>query len=285
MQDQAASLRRLSPRPARAPSFAFVGAPGSGASTLATELAVAASYAGTRTVLIDCQNGQQLARRLGVPSTATLETQRVSQGGLAAMSTASRHGVDLINLYAPPVERQLFSPQLWLKLTGEFAARERDADALIIDCPSPSLDPVPAGVADNLVLVLTPSADSLTAAYAAIKRLAQEAGRSAFNVLVNRARTLAEARSLFTRLSAVVGEFLAVSLRWLGFVPEDNLLRRSQSLRRPLVEAFPDSEAAQAFAQLAAVMPHWHGAEHGRRDAGYLDMLIAASRDWSPAGA
>ncbi|KZE32658.1 flagellar biosynthesis protein FlhG [Crenobacter luteus] len=284
MQDQAASLRRLSPRPARAPSFAFVGAPGSGTSTLATELAVAASYAGTRTVLIDCQNGQQLARRLGVPSTATLETQRVSQGGLAAMSTASRHGVDLINLYAPPLERRLFSPQLWLKLTGEFAARERDADALIVDCPSPSLDAVPAGVADNLILVLTPSADSLTAAYAAIKRLAQEAGRSAFNVLVNRARTLAEARGLFTRLSAVVGEFLAVSLRWLGFVPEDNLVRRSQSLRRPLVEAFPDSEAAQAFAQLAAVMPHWHGAEHGRRDAGYLDMLIAASRDWSPDG-
>ncbi|AXK38149.1 MinD/ParA family ATP-binding protein [Crenobacter cavernae] len=284
MQDQAASLRRLSHRPLRAPSFAFVGAPGSGVSTLAMELAVASGYAGTRVLLADCQGGQQLARRLGVPSTATLETQRVSESGLAAMSTGSRHGVELINLFARPEDRQLFSPQLWLKLTGEFASLERDADALIVDCPSPSLDPVPAGVADNLVLVLTPSADSLTAAYAAIKRLSQEAGRASFNVLVNRAQTLAEARALFTRLSAVVGEFLAVSLRWLGFVPDDNLVRRSQSLRRPLTEAFPDSEAAQAFAQLAAVLPHWHAPEAGRADAGYLDLLIAASRDWSPSG-
>jgi len=283
MQDQASSLRRLTSRPARAPSFAFVGASGSGITTLATELAIASAQAGCRPFVVDCQPGQMLARRLGLSTTATLESQAAGHGGLSDMLTASKHGVLLLNLYAKAERRALFSSQLWLKLTGEFAALERDADALLVACPAPALDPMPAAVADNVILVLTPTEDSLTSAYAAVKRLSALSGHQIFNVLVNRARDLAEARTLFTRLSAVTSEFLAVSLRWIGFVPEDAPIRRSQTLRRPLLEAFPNSEAAQAFNQLAAVLPQWHTPANSRPDAGFLDLLIAASRDWVDA--
>ncbi|XLM21449.1 hypothetical protein MKD33_05020 [Chromobacterium piscinae] len=138
-------------------------------------------------------------------------------------------------------------------------------------------------MADNLILVLTPDADSLTTAYANIKRLASSFGRQRFNVLINRARHLDEARELFTRLSAVASEFLTVSLRWVGFVPHDNAVRRSQTLHRPLMEAFPDSEAAAAFSQLAAVLLQWDAPETGRDSTGYMDLLIAASRDWAEA--
>lgn len=283
MQDQAASLRRINSRPARAPSYAFVGSSGSGITTLVTELAIASAQAGSRPFVVDCQPGQLLARRLGVPTAATLESQAAGSGGLSDMLTASRQGVLLVNLYAKPELRARFSPQLWLKLTGEFAALERDADALMVDCPAPGLDPMPSAVADNVILVLTPTEASLTSAYAAVKRLTTLSGHQIFNVLVNRAQSLAEARGLFTRLSAVTSEFLAVSLRWIGFVPEEPLVRRSQILRRPLMEAFPDSEAAQAYQQLAAVMPQWHSPANSRPDAGFLDLLIAASRDWVDA--
>jgi len=42
--DQAASLRRLSAQPSRAPSFAFIGPESSGTSTLVTELAVGLAF-------------------------------------------------------------------------------------------------------------------------------------------------------------------------------------------------------------------------------------------------
>lgn len=173
--------------------------------------------------------------------------------------------------------------QLRLRLGSEFAALERDASVLLVDAPNPAHDPVPASVADNLVLVLTPAAESLTTAYANIKRLSGGYGRQRFNVLINRARHLEEARELFTRLSAATGEFLSVALRWVGFVPMDNALRRSQTLRRPLMEAFPDSEAAMAFSQLAAVLPQWDTQETPRAGTGFMDLLIAASRDWAEA--
>lgn len=283
MQDQAASLRRLHSRPLRAPSYAFVGSSGCGITTLVTEMAIASAQAGNRPFVADCQPGQMLARRLGVATTSTLESQATGSGGLSSMLSASKQGVLLVNMYARADRRALFSSQLWLKLTGEFAALERDADMLLLDCPSAGLDPLPAAVADNVILVLTPTEASLTSAYAAVKRLTTLSGHQIFNVLVNRAQSLAEARTLFTRLSAVTSEFLAVSLRWIGFVPEEPLIRRSQTLRRPLMEAFPDSEAAQAFIQLAAVMPQWHSPANSRPDAGFLDLLIAASRDWVDA--
>ncbi|TDR82664.1 MinD/ParA family ATP-binding protein [Paludibacterium purpuratum] len=280
-QDQAASLRMLNARPTRAPSFAFIGAEGVGTSTLVTELAVGVAFAGGQPLVIDCCAGQQIARRLGVPTTATLETQVISMSGLAEMTARSRQGVTLVNLYARPEERALFSSQLWLRLGAEFAAQERDATSLLIDVPNPAIDPVPACVADNLILVLTPQAESLTMAYATIKRLATMYGRTCFNVLVNRARHLEEARELFARLSSVASEFLTVALRWVGFVPEDGAIRRSQALHRPSLEAFPQSESSIAFAQLAAVLPQWHTTETTNSSTGYMDMLIAASRDWA----
>ncbi|AAQ58698.1 MinD/ParA family ATP-binding protein [Chromobacterium violaceum] len=283
MQDQAASLRRLAAQRQRAPSFAFIGSEHAGTSTVVTELSLGLAYAGLRPIVVDCCLGQVQTRRLGVPATATLESQVVSVGGLDEMMVGSRQGVQLINLYAQPEQRALFSTQLWLRLGSEFGAQERDASALLIDAPDPVRDPIPASVADNLVLVLTPDADSLTAAYANIKRLASRFGRQRFNVLINRARHLEEAHELFTRLSAVASEFLTVSLRWVGFVPHDNAVRRSQTLRRPLMEAFPDSEAAAAFSQLSAVLPQWDAPETSRDSTGYMDLLIAASRDWAEA--
>ena len=282
MQDQAASLRRLTARAGRAPSFAFVGSEKAGVSTVVTELAQGLAHAGHRPLVVDCTLGQVLCRRLGVPTTATLESRMTHPGGLDEMMATTRHGVQLVNLYARPEERALFSAQLWLRLGSEFAALERDTSLLLVDVPSMLTDPVPASVADNIVLVLSPAADSITTAYANIKRLAGY-GRQRFNVLVNRARHLEEARELFTRLSAVTSEFLAVSLRWVGFVPADNAVRRSHTLHRPLQEAFPDSEAAIAFSQLAAVMPQWDSPDIARTDTGFMDLLIAASRDWAEA--
>jgi flagellar biosynthesis protein FlhG len=281
IQDQAASLRRINAPPARAPSFAFIGSESAGASTLVTELAVGVAFAGGSPLVVDCCQGQLIAKRLGVPTTATLESQLINMAGLGDMVAHSRQGVTLVNLYARADERALFSSQLWLRLGSEFAALERDASVVLLDVPSPAVDPVPSSVADNLILVLTPQPESLTMAYATIKRLANQYGRQCFNVLVNRARNMEQARELFARLSAVTSEFLTVSLRWLGFVPEDSSIRRGKALHRPSIEAFPQSESSVAFAQLAAVLPQWHTAEASHTETGFMDMLIAASRDWA----
>jgi len=279
MFDQAESLRRLTRRASRPASFAIVGADGSGCSTLTAELAIALTRNGQRPLLLDAQPGQMLSRRLGLPPSTTLANQTRRPGALSELMSLSPHGITLLNLYAPAAERAEFNDMAWHKLQGEFQPLERDADVILINAPSPADDPIPAGIADNLILVLGPDAESLTQAYAGLKRLHGFAGRLSANVLINRCDRLDEARLLFNRLAEVAGSYLQLPLRMVGFVPYDISVPRSQTLRRPLADAFPHSEAAEAYGQLAAQLPHWHTPPPGAADTGYLELLASASRD------
>jgi flagellar biosynthesis protein FlhG len=283
MFDQAESLRRLTRRTSRPASFAVVGAEGSGGSTAVSELAMALARAGQRPLLLDTQHGQVQGRRLGLSPTATLSSQSRQPGALSELMNLSPYGITLLNLYARPDERSEFSKPVWQRLQSDFRSLERDADVVLIDAPPPAEDPIPAGIADNLLLVLSPDAESLTRSYADLKRLHGFAGRLSANVLINRCDSLDEARRLFNRLAEVAGSYLQLPLRMVGFVPYDISVPRSQTLRRPLIDAFPHSEAAIAFGQLASQLPNWHTPPPGGADTGYLELLASASCDCTTA--
>ncbi|SCK06195.1 flagellar synthesis regulator FleN [Vogesella sp. LIG4] len=278
MVDQASGLRQASAHYHYPPSFAFFGGEGSGVSSVVGELAASLAMSGQRPLLVEHQPGNHQARRLGLPASASFASLAISLGGVSDLLVNNRYGLSLINLVASNEERTRMSPRLWRRLASEFAALETDHSVLLIDPPALVDDPAPLCIADNLVLVLSPDADSLTQGYASLKRLAGDYARRRFNVLVNQARDFNEAQAVFTRLSAVAGDYLSVALRWVGFVPTDNTLRKSQTLRRPTVEAFGDSEAAQACSQLAQMLPHWHAPDSQAQRASYLEQLLMTSK-------
>ena len=93
---------------------------------------------------------------------------------------------------------------------------------------------------------------SLTDAYALIKVLFTQHREKYYRILINEARDAAEAKDVFRKLAAVADRFLTgVSLDYLGFIPLDQNVPRSVRLQRPVVEAFPQSPASQAFRNLA----------------------------------
>lgn len=282
IHDQASSLRKLNAQKQQAPSFAFIGEKGAGTTTVVTELAVALACSGQEVLLVDCRAGQKAARRLGVPLTATLDGQALNDcPTLSDIVARSRYGVTLVNLYGTPPQRAWYAMQSWQNLATEFSHLEGSAKAILIEAPSPAFDPMPASIADNLILILGPESSSLTMAYATIKRLSGQHRRLCFNILVNRVDELHDAQALFTRLSLVAGEFLTVSLRWLGFIPEDRAIIRSRALHRPSVNLFPHGESSMAFIQLARMLPQWHTHEKEQINRGFINKLMAASRDWA----
>lgn len=278
MSDQASSLRQASAQSHYPPSFAFFGGEGSGVSTVVGELAAALAMSGQRPLLVEHQPGNHQARRLGLPTSASFASLSISLGGVSDLLVSNRYGLSLVNLVASSEERTRMSPRLWRRLASEFAALEADNSMLLIDAPALIEDPAPLCIADNLVLVLSPDADSLTQGYASLKRLAGDYARRRFNVLVNRAQDFNEAQAVFNRLSGVAGDYLSVALRWVGFVPLDHTVRKSQTLRRPTVEAFADSEAALACRQLAQMLPRWHGPDSATQRASYLEHLLMTTK-------
>ena len=110
--------------------------------------------------------------------------------------------------------------------------------------------PVPIMDTSEIVVQVSTSAASITAAYALIKRLSQQLGRRPFGILVTNASE-AEAKVVYDNMSAAASRYLAVQLTSMGSVPADEYLHRAARLGRAVVDAFPLAGASVAFRRLA----------------------------------
>lgn len=86
-------------------------------------------------------------------------------------------------------------------------------------------------VADECVVLITQDPSSIADAYALIKVMNSKYKINKFSVVCN---LLSEesGEQLFDRFSQVVENFLSIRLKYLGAVPEDLVLRKSQRLQR-----------------------------------------------------
>ncbi|GLR14315.1 site-determining protein [Chitinimonas prasina] len=256
--DQAASLRKLVGGPGGR-AVALTGGSGTGVTTLALNLAAAISAQDMRVLLLDeddsrhnAINRLQLRQRYAFEHAAGREV-RLDELLLSAP------GFELmpIKLSAPLTGH--LPPGRANQLADEYDSLVARIDWVLVDARPVADDNAPglALSADEVIVVITPSGESITAAYAAIKRLHTEYGRRDFRLLANRVRTLDTAMALFKRVKEVAGRYLDVKMKLVGFVPEDEQLARADKLGQPVAHAFPQSEASIAFAQLAAAMRRW----------------------------
>jgi flagellar biosynthesis protein FlhG len=100
-------------------------------------------------------------------------------------------------------------------------------------------------------------AQSITSAYACVKRLHYAHAIQQFRVLINGAATAGDAQSVFQNLSEVASRYLAVSLAPAGAVALDARVGSAQKLQRSVVDAFPGAAAAVDFRRVAAELLHW----------------------------
>lgn len=131
---------------------------------------------------------------------------------------------------------------------------ETDIDILLIDTSAGISDVVLYFnlAAHEKIIVVTPEPTSLTDAYALIKVLYSKYGERYFRVLVNQTSSEPAGKSIFAKISKVADHFLdGLSLDYLGTIPNDHAVTKAVLRQKALLEAFPDSPAAQAFMTLA----------------------------------
>ena len=81
-----------------------------------------------------------------------------------------------------------------------------------------------AALSCEVLIVVAPAAASLTEAYASIKRMSASGAPLNFRVLVQGARSSAEARLTFRNLAQAAKTFLGLQLHYGGTVPRDPAL-------------------------------------------------------------
>lgn len=138
-------------------------------------------------------------------------------------------------------------------LVDEVSRFDTAYDYLIIDTASGVDDNVLYlnGAVDQICVVVLPEPTSLTDSYALIKLMNQKFKQPNFSVICNQVLNEKEGKELFHRLNRVCGQFLNVSLDYMGSIPFDIKLRQSVSEARLITKILPNASSATAIMQLA----------------------------------
>jgi flagellar biosynthesis protein FlhG len=106
------------------------------------------------------------------------------------------------------------------------------------------------------IVIVTPDAASITDAYALIKVLNKIHRVEKFFIVCNQVTDGLDGLNLFKRFNDVVDQFLFVGLEYLGSVPVDQLLKRSNLKNRMFSAQNQNSLAAIAISDIVTRLTH-----------------------------
>ncbi len=257
LQDQAAGLRKLSAFQSFDAARVITVTGGKsriGKTSIVVNLASALAQSGQRVLLIDenpCHNS--ICTSLGIQARFDLLhvihrdkrlDQVILQGPDNISVLSAMRGLQALNKLNP-------LEQDWL--IKSFSELADAVDIVLIDTAMTGTTYVlPLSLAsEQVMIVISGSAASLTGAYALIKIMSQEYAKQHFLILINKVDSETEALVIYQNLYRVARQYLSVSLEYAGYIPSDEKLRHSTQLCKPVVTAYPASEAATCFKYLA----------------------------------
>lgn len=160
-------------------------------------------------------------------------------------------------------------------LLSDLSGLEENADVIIIDTGAGISDNTIefAAAADQILVVTTPEATSVTDAYATVKTLARREGRGGLMLCVNMAANRVQATRIGGRISEVAREFLDVELVPAGYVVKDEHIALALRKRTPLVLSYPNAQASACLRMLSTTAASRLGITGGGRRGGFFAKI------------
>lgn len=251
--DQAAGLRRMLELPKSRVITVLSALQEDEKSGMLVNLGACLARQGREVLLVDARaTGNSVGAWLNADPVCSLldvaRQQRTMQDAIKMV--AKGLSVTMLSKYAPMTAGA--ANENSRRLSRAFDVATHRSDLVIVDSEIDINDAFPLASLDESELVIQVSAHPATikAAYGLIKRLNGRIGRRAYGVLVSGA-TEKEARLVYANMAQAAGRYLAVPLHFVGFVPEDEQMRKAAHLGRAVIDAFPLAKASLAFARLA----------------------------------
>ncbi len=249
--DQAEGLRRMlaGPKPRIVTFLSATVEDDKGA--MLVNLGASLARAGNDVVIVDaCDQEYGVAQRLGVDHGASLLNVARQECGLNQVINQVPQGFGVVSMAR--TRRAQSGVDDARRLAKTFDVLVKQSGIVIVDGEFDRNDSFPVPIMGNseIVVQVSTSAASITAAYSLIKRLSQQLGRRPFGILVTGASEQ-EAKVVYDNMSSAASRYLAVQLTSMGSVPADEYLQRAARLGRAVVDAFPLAGASVAFRRLA----------------------------------
>lgn len=272
--NQAAGLRLLKPAKPVQVIAVTSGKGGVGKTSVSVNLSVAMAMTGKKVMLLDGDLGMaNVDVMLGLQPTFNLS--HVIEGKCTLEQTLLKGPAGLMVVPASSGKRNMaeLTPAENAGLVHAFSELQHPLDVLVVDTAAGIADSVItfSQASQEVIVVVCGDPASLTDAYALIKVLNRDHGVTRIQVLANMVQNQMEAREIYESLRRVAERFLDVTLNLMGFVPQDEWMRRAIRRQKAVVEAYPNSPSAEAFFSLIRKIEQW-GMPKGAR--GNLEFFV-----------
>lgn len=227
---------------------------GVGKSNIAVNLAIQFAAAGRNVVLLDADLGLANADVLcNVDLPYNLSHVIARKKELNEVMVKVPGGFQLIGGASGLARMADLSDDDRQRLIDSLAELERTTDIILIDTGagiSPNVLQF-TRAADHVMVVTTTEPTAITDAYAVIKVISRDDAPRRISLLVNQARSQAEAEVVQDRIAKVAKQFLNVSVLDAGYVPADEQVSLAVRRRTPFLVTHPRTPAAIAVGRLA----------------------------------
>ncbi|MEM8875255.1 MAG: P-loop NTPase [Planctomycetota bacterium] len=248
------------PRTRRARVIAITsGKGGVGKSNVAVNLAIQFAKQGKRVVLLDADLGMANADVLcGLDPQKTLANFIARTASLSEATINAPGDFRLIGGASGLARVADLAESERQRIIDAMTALERDADILLVDTGA-GIGPNVLSFtrcADHVLAVTTPEPTAIADAYAVLKVISRDVSEAdpekrRLSLLVNQARSVAEARVVYERISNVAQQFLGETILDAGHVFADSAVGEAVRKRVPFTLAHPKSPASACLARLA----------------------------------
>lgn len=258
--DQAQGIRQMKAQhPVRVIAVTS-GKGGVGKSNVTVNLAVTLAQSGERVMVMDADMGlANIDVLLGL--SAGLNLSHVINGECSLEETIIEGpaGIKIVPASSGIASMSDLTPAQNAGVIRSFSELTEPVDTLLIDTAAGLSDSVLSytRAAREVIVVVCDEPASITDAYAMVKVMNRDYGVERFHVLANQAHGATQGRELYNKLARVSERFLDVTLDYLGCIPYDDCLKKAVQKQKSVVEAFPRSQSATAFKQIAKKTQQW----------------------------
>ena len=227
---------------------------GVGKSNFTLNLAISLSEAGKKVVIVDADFGMANIEVLyGATPKKSLLNVLKGENNISDVITEGPGGISVISGGSGLTELATLNEKQVEFLIDTFAFLDTKYDFILIDTGAGASHQVINMVkaSNETIIVTTPEPTALTDAYTMIKILKSLENIPDMYIVINRTENKREGEEIYFKLNRVSHRFLALDLKLLGYVPNDDMLSKAVRAQKPVLIHSPKSSFAKAIQAIA----------------------------------